>query len=194
MSAPAPFASYFAAPAASAGDEIESAMAGYARGLDEGRRGVEAQAARLVAAGVERIEEMLTALGAELPARFRRLEAGAAQLALAFARQYAAGALAEEERILRAFHAVSADILAAPAVTLALHPGLAEAIAPRLSRWLADRAPDARLIVVPDPALAPGDCRIDWAAGGVALDRARLDRTLSETIARAFPDFDGSDR
>ena len=35
-----------------------------------------------------------------------------------------------------------------------------------------------------DPAMAPGDCRIEWADGGVARDRAATLATIDELVAR----------
>ncbi len=35
-----------------------------------------------------------------------------------------------------------------------------------------------------DPAMSPGDCRIEWADGGVARDRAATLATIDELVTR----------
>ena len=34
------------------------------------------------------------------------------------------------------------------------------------------------------PALAPGDCRIEWADGGLTRDRAAVAAAISEAVSR----------
>ena len=39
-------------------------------------------------------------------------------------------------------------------------------------------------MVLAEPSLAPGDCRIEWADGGVARDRAATLATIDDAVAR----------
>jgi flagellar assembly protein FliH len=41
-----------------------------------------------------------------------------------------------------------------------------------------------RLIILAEPEIATGDCRIEWADGGVVLERAAIDAKISELVGR----------
>jgi flagellar assembly protein FliH len=43
---------------------------------------------------------------------------------------------------------------------------------------------DGRLVVLAEPEIAPGDCRIEWADGGVVLERAAIEVKISELVGR----------
>ena len=43
---------------------------------------------------------------------------------------------------------------------------------------------EGRLVVTPDEAMAPGDCRIEWADGGVNRDEAATLSAIDELVAR----------
>ena len=40
-----------------------------------------------------------------------------------------------------------------------------------------------RLVVMGDPEIAPGDCRLEWVDGGVVRDRAAIAAEIDERIA-----------
>ena len=39
-------------------------------------------------------------------------------------------------------------------------------------------------MVLAEPDIAPGDCRIEWADGGVKRDRAAIEAAIDEAVAR----------
>ena len=43
---------------------------------------------------------------------------------------------------------------------------------------------DGRLIVLGEPEIAPGDCRIEWADGGIVRGRAATDAAIIEAVNR----------
>ena len=43
---------------------------------------------------------------------------------------------------------------------------------------------DGRLIVLAETGLAPGDCRIEWADGGLTRDRAATAAAIGEAVTR----------
>jgi flagellar assembly protein FliH len=43
---------------------------------------------------------------------------------------------------------------------------------------------DGRLAVISDDNLAPGDCRVEWADGGVIRDSSATTSAIDETVAR----------
>ena len=75
-----------------------------------------------------------------------------------------------------------APVDAAPHVVVrvndALHAQAHEALE-RLSRGC-----DARLVVLAEPDIAFGDCRIEWADGGIRRERAAVEAAIDEAVAR----------
>jgi flagellar assembly protein FliH len=41
-----------------------------------------------------------------------------------------------------------------------------------------------RLVILAEPEIATGDCRIEWADGGVVRERAAIDAKISEFVGR----------
>ena len=41
-----------------------------------------------------------------------------------------------------------------------------------------------RLVLLPEPGLAPDDCRIEWADGGITRERAAIEARINEAVAR----------
>jgi len=62
--------------------------------------------------------------------------------------------------------------------------GLYEEACGRLKE-IADRSSfTGRLIVLADPEVAVGDCRIEWADGGSTRDRAAVEQLIAEAVDR----------
>jgi len=43
---------------------------------------------------------------------------------------------------------------------------------------------EGRLILLAEPGMAPGDCRIEWADGGLVRDRAATEAAIGEAVSR----------
>ena len=43
---------------------------------------------------------------------------------------------------------------------------------------------EGRLVILAEPGIATGDCRIEWADGGVVLERAAIEAKISELVGR----------
>ena len=43
---------------------------------------------------------------------------------------------------------------------------------------------DGRLVVVAEPEIAVGDCKIEWADGGVVRDMAETEKSIGEAVQR----------
>ncbi|MGL1488976.1 hypothetical protein ACSTJG_24320, partial [Vibrio parahaemolyticus] len=41
-----------------------------------------------------------------------------------------------------------------------------------------------RLVILAEPTIATGDCRIEWADGGVVLERAAIEGKINELVGR----------
>ena len=54
----------------------------------------------------------------------------------------------------------------------------------RLEEIARMRGFEGRLVVLAEPDIACGDCRIEWADGGVNRDRAAIEAAIGEAVAR----------
>ena len=54
----------------------------------------------------------------------------------------------------------------------------------RLDEIARARGFEGRLVVLAEPDIAPGDCRIEWADGGLSRDRAKTEAVIAEAVDR----------
>jgi flagellar assembly protein FliH len=59
-----------------------------------------------------------------------------------------------------------------------------EAAKAKLDEIANARGFEGRLVVMADPAMAAGDCRIEWSDGGVIRDRAATLATIDDLVDR----------
>jgi len=145
-----------------------------------------ADAAARIAAGAERL---LAAVDRECEVMRR----DASLLAFAAAKSLA-GAFIDRQP-LAAIEALIESCLgplrATPHLVIKLRAEDAEPLRARLDP-IAERAGFAgRLIVLGEENLAAGDCRIEWADGGIVRDRASAIAAIEATIARHFATVGG---
>lgn len=171
------------------GEELsasEGSVAAYARGYEEGEQAFAANMAARTGAALEAIAEALESIRAGLQSQRRQLRAEAVQLSFAFARKLA-GRLVERDPaglVLEAFASLAFDLAERADVSIRLSPQALEGVREALSGDAARVAPLPRLI--PDDALAPGNCQIDWSEGGLIRDLAKIEAKLDALIARSF--------
>jgi type III secretion system HrpE/YscL family protein len=148
---------------AAAADEARAA--GYAQGLEEGRRAARDEVA-------ERLAEIALAGEHERA----QLRGEIAVLALQVARKLL-GEFADAERLVALAATAAQDLLPAQTLTLAVHPDRAEATRGCLAAATASGRPLPRFEVRADPDCAPGDCRIETEHG-------RIDASLDAQLQR----------
>jgi flagellar assembly protein FliH len=145
-----------------------------------------AEAEPRAAVTLERIAAGVEALARELAAVEARLEAEAVEVAVAVARKLAPELIAREPlaEIAALARGCFAQLVAAPHVVVrvsdALHAGARE----QLEQTARLHGFDGRLVVLGAPEIAPGDCRIEWADGGIVRDRAATDAAIAEAVDR----------
>jgi flagellar assembly protein FliH len=61
-----------------------------------------------------------------------------------------------------------------------LYPAVRE----RLAEIARARGFEGRLVVLGETDIALGDCRIEWADGGAIRDRAAIEKTIDDLVAR----------
>jgi flagellar assembly protein FliH len=153
---------------------VDAESQAYRKGFAAGQAQAQSDALAVIADGMERLDKALAGIEA-------RLETEAVEVAVAVA-----GKLAPELIAREPFAEISALATESFSHLVKAHIG-AEAFEPakvKLEEIAHARGFEGRLVVLADPAMAPGDCRIEWADGGVARDRAATLATIDDVVAR----------
>jgi flagellar assembly protein FliH len=138
-----------------------------------------AEALALIADGMDRLNKALADIEA-------RLESEAVEVAVAVARKLAPELIAREP-----FAEISAlatesfnHLVKAPHVVVHIGAEIYDMAKAKLDEIAQSRGFEGRLAVLSDSGMAPGDCRIEWADGGIACDRAATLATIDDVVAR----------
>jgi flagellar assembly protein FliH len=138
------------------------------------------------AAACDRIAQGLAALAQGLSAIEARLEAESVEVAFAVARKLAPETIAAQP--FAEIAALAADcfrqLVAAPHVVVRIAEPIYEQAHTRLEEIARMHGFEGRLVVLAEPGMALGDCRIEWADGGLSRDRAATEAAISEAVDR----------
>src|SRR5690606_20385605 len=85
-------------------------------------------------------------------------------------------------RMEEALAAVLRDLRGAPHLVLRVAPDLVEAASERCTALARTHGFEGRLVVLGDPDAMPGDARIEWADGGIAIDREAISRRIGMAV------------
>jgi flagellar assembly protein FliH len=158
---------------------VDAESLAYRKGFAAGQAQAQSEALGLIADSMERLDKALAGIEA-------RLEIEAVEVAVAVA-----GKLAPELIAREPFAEISAlatesfnHLVKAPHVVVHIGTEAFEPAKVKLEEIAGARGFEGRLVVLSDPAMAPGDCRIEWADGGVARDRAATLATIDDVVAR----------
>jgi flagellar assembly protein FliH len=75
-------------------------------------------------------------------------------------------------------------LIAAPHVVVRVAEPVYEIAQPRLEQIAQLSGFQGRLVVLAEPGMALGDCRIEWADGGLAREREAIEGAISEAVGR----------
>lgn len=156
------------------------------RGYAEGQRDAEVEVGRRIASTLERIASGIEAASGALKAIEARLECEAVEVAVAVARKLAPS-LVEREPFAEISALASGcfrELVAAPHIVVRVNEGLYAAAREKIDDIARAHAFAGRLVMLGEPNIAAGDCRIEWADGGVVLERAAIEAKISELVGR----------
>lgn len=168
-------------------DEHQAAVAeAEARGYRNGAGAAEAEAQRRIASAYEQIAGVLQTLGERLHAVEDRLEAEAVEVAVSVARKLAPELIAQQPlaEISTLVTECFRELLAAPHVVIRVNDGLYAQARERLEDIARARGFEGRLVVLGEANVAAGDCRIEWADGGLVRDRVATETAIAEAVGR----------
>jgi flagellar assembly protein FliH len=160
--------------------------AAFARGFEQGAREAKAEAEKRVGALIERIAAAMGALDQQLAAVEAKIETEAVEVAVAVAGKLAPELVAREPFAEIAALATDCfrNLVKCPHVVVRVNDALHETARTKLDELAQRLSPDTRLVVLVEPEIAVGDCRIEWADGGIARDSAGIAAAIDEAVTR----------
>jgi flagellar assembly protein FliH len=164
----------------------ETETAAHRRGYAEAKAEAATEAERRIADAMERIAAGVREAHQALEAIEVRLECEAVEVAVAVARKLAPALIAREP-----FAEVSAlatdcfrELRATPHIVVRVNDALYGTAREKLDALARAAGYEGRLVVMAEPGIAFGDCRIEWADGGVNRDGAAAEAAIGEAVAR----------
>ena len=162
----------------------EAEAAAHRRGFAEAQADAGVESGRRMADALERIAAGLTAANDELHTIETRLECEAVEVAVAVARKLAPALIAREP-----FAEISAlasecfrQLIASPHVAVRINDVLYATAKEKLDDIVRAKSFEGRLVVLAEPDITVGDCRIEWADGGINRDSAAADAVILSLI------------
>jgi flagellar assembly protein FliH len=164
----------------------EAEAAAHRKGYAEAQTDAGVEAARRIADALERVAVSLTEANTALQTIEARLECEAVEVAVAVARKLAP-ALIEREP----FAEISAladncfrELIASPHIAVRVNEAVYAAVREKLDGIARAHGFEGRMVVLGEPGIAAGDCRIEWADGGINRERAAAEAAIGEAVAR----------
>lgn len=164
----------------------EADASGYRRGFAAAKAEVLADAEQRTAVALERIVASLEGVMRGLSGVEARLETEAVDVAVAVAKKLAA-ALIEREPLAE-ISALAMDcfrhLVTAPHVVVRVNDAQHATVGKPIEEMVRARGLSGHLIVLAEPTIQVGDCRIEWADGGVNRDRLATEAAIDDAVAR----------
>ncbi|WFU42711.1 FliH/SctL family protein [Bradyrhizobium sp. CB82] len=176
-----------AASAAEIAQKIAAAEArAYQAGFDAGQREAKAESDRRVALAMEEINISVRGIASGIGNIEVRMETEAVDVAVAVARKLCADLIAAEPlgEIVALVKDCFSHLVATPHLVVRINEALYESARERIERLAKQSGFEGRLVILAEPEIATGDCRIEWADGGVVLERGAILGKIDELVGR----------
>ena len=162
----------------------EAEVAGHRRGYADAQADAKVEADRRMAEALESIAANLAKANEALQAIETRLECEAVEVAVAVARKLAPALIAREP-----FAEISAlasdcfrELVSSPHIAVRVNDALYAPAREKLDDIVRAKSFQGRLVVMAEPDIAVGDCRIEWADGGISRDTAAADAAIGAAV------------
>lgn len=158
----------------------------YRAGYEAAQREAKAESDRRSALALEEIGIAVRGIAAGFSGIETRMETEAVDVAVAVARKLCSELTAREPlvEIMALVSECFSHLVATPHLVVRINDQLYEAAREKIERHASQSGFEGRLVILAEPAIANGDCRIEWADGGVVLERAAVEAKISELVGR----------
>jgi len=168
----------------------------YRAGYEAAQREAKAESDRRAALALEEIGIAIKGIASRFSGIEARMETEAVDVAVAVARKLCSELIAAEP--LAEITALVSDcfshLVATPHLVVRINDALYEAAREKIERQATQSGFEGRLVILAEPGIATGDCRIEWADGGVVLERAAIEAKINELVGRYMASRDQAGR
>jgi flagellar assembly protein FliH len=158
----------------------------YRDGYDAAQREAKAESDRRTALALEEINVAIKGIATRFSGIETRMETEAVDVAVSVARKLCSALIANEP--LGEITALVSDcfshLVSTPHLVVRINDSLYEVTRERIERLAKQSGFEGRLVILAEPEIVTGDCRIEWADGGVVLERAAIEAKISELVGR----------
>jgi len=168
----------------------------YRDGYEAAQREAKAESDRRAALALEEIGITIKGIASRFSGIEARMETEAVDVAVAVARKLC-GELVAAEPLGEITGLVSdcfSHLVSTPHLVVRIHDSLYEAAREKIERLAAQSGFEGRLVILAEPEIATGDCRIEWADGGVVLERVAIEAKINELVGRYMASRDQAGR
>jgi flagellar assembly protein FliH len=75
-------------------------------------------------------------------------------------------------------------LVSTPHLVVRINDALYDDARERIERMAKQSGFEGRLVILAEPEIDSGDCKIEWADGGVMLERAAIESKINELVGR----------
>jgi len=175
-----------ATPAEIAQKIADAEARAYRAGHDAALREAKVESDRRSALALEQIGVAIKGIAARFAGIETRMETEAVDVAVAVARKLCTELIAREPfgEITALVSDCFSHLVSTPHLVVRINDALYEAGREQIERIAAQSGFQGRLVILAEPTIATGDCRIEWADGGVVLERAAIEAKINELVGR----------
>jgi flagellar assembly protein FliH len=158
----------------------------YRDGYDAAQREAKAESDRRSAAALEEIGVNIRGIAQRFSGIETRMETEAVDVAVAVARKLCSTLIAAEplSEIIGLVKDCFSHLVATPHLVVRINDALYDAAHERIERLAKQSGFEGRLVILAEPEIATGDCKIEWADGGVVLEREAIEAKINELVGR----------
>jgi flagellar assembly protein FliH len=158
----------------------------YRDGYDAAQREAKVESDRRMALALEEIRLAMQGILVRFAGIERRMETEAVDVAVAAARKLCSQLIAAEPlgEITGLVSDCFSHLVSTPHLVVRINASLYEAAREKIERQATQSGFQGRLVILAEPEIATGDCRIEWADGGVVLERAAIEAKINELVGR----------
>jgi flagellar assembly protein FliH len=167
--------------------KIASAEArAYRDGYDAAQREAKAESDRRAALALEEIGIALQGIATRFSGIENRMETEAVDVAVSVARKLCSELIAGEPlgEITGLVRDCFSHLVSTPHLVVRINDSLYEVARERIERLAKQSGFEGRLVILAEPEIGTGDCKIEWADGGVVLERAAIEAKIDELVGR----------
>ena len=158
----------------------------YRDGFDAAQREAKVESDRRAALALEEIGIAIKGIASRFAGIETRMETEAVDVAVAVARKLCSELIATEPlgEITGLVKDCFSHLVSTPHLVVRISDSLYEEARERIEKLSKQSGFEGRLVILAEPSIPTGDCKIEWADGGVVLERAAIEAKINELVGR----------